>query len=250
VTERREHYSYTVYADPATAQKFDRKFAGPVGAITGSSEADAIARFAGPLAGRTVLDVGTGTGRIAMFLSAAGAAVTGVDASNEMLAIARAQAVARHLEITFTVGDAHALDFPDRSFDIAVSSRMLMHTPQWQVCIGELCRVARERVVIDYPSARSFAIVQSWWRRGSYAMGGPVRQPYRVFLDREISEAFRTHGFEVQSTFRHFVVPIGFYRLFQSARLLRTIESFLRRLGVTRAFANPVTVLAQRCATS
>src|SRR5207244_1596046 len=86
-----DHYSYRVYADPATAQHFDeRRFGGDIGRMVAASQADALARFAGQVADRTVLDVGTGTGRAALLMARAGARVTGVDPSEEMLAIARA----------------------------------------------------------------------------------------------------------------------------------------------------------------
>ena len=72
--------------------------------------------------------------------------VTGVDASDEMLAIARDRVSQAHAEVRLLTGDAHALAFPDRSFDIAICLRVLMHTPRWRVCVDELCRVARARL--------------------------------------------------------------------------------------------------------
>ena len=42
----------------------------------------------------------------------------------------------------------------DRSFDLAVSLRVLMHTPDWRQCVAELCRVARRRVIVDFPARR------------------------------------------------------------------------------------------------
>jgi ubiquinone/menaquinone biosynthesis C-methylase UbiE len=168
VTQRRDHYSYTVYADPKTARRFDQtRFGSPMGQLVAAREAETFSRFAGPVAGRTVLDVGTGTGRLALLMTGAGASVTGVDASDEMLKVARERAAAQHADVHFAIGDAHLLAFPDRSFDVVVSSRVLMHTPRWQVCVDEWCRVARDRVVIDYPSARSFALLQSLWRRAA-----------------------------------------------------------------------------------
>lgn len=248
MTERRDHYSYSVYADPATARKFDQtRFGGPIGQLVGAREAETISRYVAPISGRTALDVGTGTGRIALLLTSAGAVVTGIDASEEMLKVARARAAAQHATVQFLSGDAHALDFPDRSFDIVVSSRVLMHTPRWRACVNELCRVARDRVVIDYPSARSFALAQSLWRRAGSALGSTTQQPYRVFLDRELEAAFRQNGFEIRSKERHFVLPIAFYKLFASARMAEVSEDALRRLGVARMFASPVTVLAERC---
>jgi hypothetical protein len=143
-------------------------------------------------------------------------------------------------------GDAHALNFADCSFDIAVSSRVLMHTPRWQTCVDELCRVARDRVVIDYPSARSLALLQSLWRRANYALGGSTHQPYRVFLDRQIAAAFQRNGFQIRSKTRHFVLPIGLYKLVGSARVAEMSETALRGVGLTRMLASPVTILAER----
>jgi ubiquinone/menaquinone biosynthesis C-methylase UbiE len=251
VTERRDHYSYTVYADPNTARRFDQsRFGSPIGQLVAAREAETFSRMAGPLGGRTVLDVGTGTGRLALLMTAAGASVTGIDASDEMLKVAGERAAAQRADVHFAIGDAHALAFPDRSFDVVVSSRVLMHTPRWQICVDEWCRVARDRVVIDYPSASSFALLQSLWRRVNYALGGGARQPYRVFSHGELRAAFEKNGFRIRERYGQFVLPIGFYRLFRSPRLAETTEEILRRLGVSRVCASPVTVLAERCATS
>ena len=251
MTQRRDHYSYTVYADPTTARRFDEtRFGSPMGQLVAAREADAFMRLAGPLAGRTVLDVGTGTGRIALLLAGKGASVTGIDASDEMLKVARERAAAADAPIEFRRGDAHTLEFPDHSFDIVVSSRVLMHTPRWQVCIDEWCRVARDRVVIDYPSKRSLAMLQSVWRRATHVLGGGARQPYRVFFDAQLSAAFERNGFRIRARERHFVLPIVLYRIFGSPRSAEATEALLRRLGFSRMLASPVTVLAERCAPS
>src|SRR4030095_1891233 len=102
---------------------------------------------------RSILDVGTGTGRAALMLARGGARVTAVDASAEMLAIARQRAIEQVVSVNFLEGDAHALDFADRSFDIVVSLRLLMHTPKWRRCISEMCRVADRLGIYDSSSA-------------------------------------------------------------------------------------------------
>ena len=89
----RDHYSYSMYADPAMAEAFEgMRFSGPIGRLIATSQEQVIASFLDPVAGRTVLDVGTGTGRAAIALARRGAIVTGVDASAEMLAVARRNA--------------------------------------------------------------------------------------------------------------------------------------------------------------
>src|SRR5579862_731128 len=89
----RDHYSYTVYADPATARSFDdRRFGGPIGNYVAASQALTLADFIGRIQHRRILDVGTGTGRAALLFAHGGAEVTGVDASSEMLTVARERA--------------------------------------------------------------------------------------------------------------------------------------------------------------
>ena len=109
--EGRDHYSYTVYADPGTARSFDeRRFGGPIGELVARGQADVLERFLDPIVGRSILDVGTGTGRAARLLRAKGADVTGVDASEEMLAVARRRAAEEGTAVRFELGDAHKLD--------------------------------------------------------------------------------------------------------------------------------------------
>ena len=159
---RSDHYSYQLYADPQMAEAFEgMRFSGPVGRLIAEQQAQVIADFLDPIAGQQLLDVGTGTGRGAIALAARGGRVTGVDASAEMLAVARRRAQETGVQVEFVQGDAHGLAYPDRSFDAVVCLRVLMHTPDWRQSLGELCRVAKQRVVFDYPALMSAAAIQS-----------------------------------------------------------------------------------------
>ena len=121
--EGRDHYSYTAYADPVMARTFDdRRFGGPIGELVASAQARVLENFIGRIQEQTILDVGTGTGRAALFLARGGAHVTAVDASEQMLAVARYRAAEQGLRVRFVQGDAHALDFKSRSFDVSPAS--------------------------------------------------------------------------------------------------------------------------------
>ncbi len=246
----RDHYSYRVYADPTMAEGFDRaRFSGEIGRLLAETQERVIFGFLGDLVGQTVLDVGTGTGRAALALARGGAAVTGIDASAEMLRVAQDRAVASGLAARFEVGDAHALAFPDQSFDAAVSLRVLMHTPDWRRCVGELCRVSRRRIVFDYPAARSAAALQSAARRVLAAFGGRV-EAYRVLRHSAVRAAVAANGFRIVGVHRQFVLPIGFHKLVGSRGFTETIEGGLARVGLLRLFGSPVTVVAERCVSS
>jgi 2-polyprenyl-3-methyl-5-hydroxy-6-metoxy-1,4-benzoquinol methylase len=245
VTE--SHYSYSTYADPETARTFDeRRFGGPIGELIASTQAQVLANLMGTIRDRVVLDVGTGTGRAALLLARGGANVTAIDASAEMLAVARRRAVAEGVPVRFLVGDAHALEFPDRAFDVAVSLRVIMHAPRWRDCIGELCRVADRLVIVDYPSAHSVAAIESAARRVAHTLGWKT-EPYRVFTHRAIAEAFARHGFRIRSMHRQFVLPIAFHKAIGSLRFTRAIEGLLDRAGFLGWFGSPVTLVAERC---
>jgi 2-polyprenyl-3-methyl-5-hydroxy-6-metoxy-1,4-benzoquinol methylase len=244
----RDHYSYTHYSDPATANTFDDlRFGGPIGELVAVTQSRVLANFVGRIENRSILDVGTGTGRAALLLARGGARVTGVDASEEMLAVARMRAAEHGLAATFATGDAHQLAFADRSFDVAVSLRVIMHAPRPTDCIAELCRVADQLVIVDYPSARSLALLQSVCRR-VVARVGLRTEPYRVFTDAEIGAALERCGFRVRSVHRQFVLPIALHKALGSALFTTRTERWLERVGLLGRFGSPVTLVAERCA--
>ena len=247
---RPDHYSYTTYADPETARTFDaRRFGGPIGDLVASEQARVLANLIGTIRDRVILDVGTGTGRAALLLARGGGNVTGVDASNEMLAVARRRAAEEGVPVRFLTGDAHALEFLDRSFDVALSLRVIMHTPQWRRCIAELCRVARDIVVVDYPAAASVALFESAARRVAHAAGAKT-EPYRVFTDAAVDRAFAACGFRVRARHRLFVLPIALHKAIGSRVFTERSERVLDRTGLLSLFGSPVTLVAERCASS
>jgi ubiquinone/menaquinone biosynthesis C-methylase UbiE len=203
----------------------------------------------GRIKDRSVLDVGTGTGRAALIMARGGARVTAVDASVQMLEVARRRAADESVKVNFMIADAHALKFPDRAFDVAVSLRVLMHAPDWRRCMSELCRVSQRLVIFDYPSAASAATIESVGRRAVNAVGGKT-EAYRVFSDRQIRRALSESGFAVRSIHRQFVLPIQLHRMIGSRRFTLFSEGILDRTGLLRLFGSPVTVCAERCAPS
>jgi len=247
VEPRPDHYSYTVYADPQKAASFDaERFGGPIGRLIADAQEAVVAAFLGPLAERTILDVGTGTGRAALALARRGGRVTGVDASAEMLAVARERAAAGGLGVTFQSGDVHALDFPDRAFDAVVCLRVLMHAPDWRRAVGELCRVSRSQVLFDYPALGSAAALQAAARRLA-ARGGRRVEAYRVFTGRAVGRELARHGFRIARVHRQFVLPIALHKLVGSPGFTRAVEGALAVFGLRWLLGSPVTIVAERC---
>ena len=246
MADNSRHYSYDVYADAAMAERFDAmRFSGPIGRLIAETQEQQIAAFLTPVAGRTVLDVGTGTGRAAIALATRGAVVTGVDASAEMLEVAVRRARDAGATVRFVRGDAHGLDFPDRAFDSVVCLRVLMHTPDWRVSLRELCRVASNRVVFDYPSLYSAAALQALVRRVTH-MRNPAVEAYRVLSAGAVSRVLSDAGFRVAGEHRQFVLPIALHKRVNSEAWTRRVEGAMARTGLMRALGSPVTVVAER----
>ena len=96
-----------------------------------------------PRPNESILDVATGTGWTARILAERGASTTGIDYSEELILAAREIAKQRGLTITFDVGDAHQLPYPDDSFDAVVSTFGIIFVSQPEVAAKELARVCR-----------------------------------------------------------------------------------------------------------
>jgi SAM-dependent methyltransferase len=100
----------------------------------------------GLVEGERLLDVGCGRGDAALALAhdlGDAGAVVGIDVSDEMLRVARANAVAARCDVLFRRGDACALDEPAGSFDAVRSERTLQWIAEPIVAVGEMARVLR-----------------------------------------------------------------------------------------------------------
>jgi ubiquinone/menaquinone biosynthesis C-methylase UbiE len=102
-----------------------------------------LVRFAGVRAGQSVLDVGCGTGVVAVTAARAGAKVTGLDLTPELLAQARQSAPLAGVEVAWHEGDAESLPFPDAAFDVVLSQFGHMFAPRPEVVTKEMLRVLK-----------------------------------------------------------------------------------------------------------
>lgn len=100
-----------------------------------------LVRFARIASGGRVLDVGCGTGVVAITAAREGARVTGLDLTPALIERAHDNARIAEVEVDWHVGDAEALPFPDATFDVVVSQFGHMFAPRPEVAVSEMLRV-------------------------------------------------------------------------------------------------------------
>ena len=108
---------------------------------------DRLIAQARPQAGDRILDLGCGTGTLALAIKevAPGAELTGLDADPEMLDRARAKATEAEVAIGFDEGLSNELPYEDQSFDKVVSTLFFHHVELdvKQATLREVLRVLR-----------------------------------------------------------------------------------------------------------
>jgi SAM-dependent methyltransferase len=144
-----QRYARCVGDDQASVD-FDRaaEFYDATRGLADATMAQTVNLVAGELAGRgRVLEIGVGTGLLALPLSSRGVDVVGIDLSEPMLRQLIHKAGG---QVPFPVlrADATRLPFPADSFGGAYVRHVLHLIPRWKVAVEELCRVVHRGVVL------------------------------------------------------------------------------------------------------
>jgi ubiquinone/menaquinone biosynthesis C-methylase UbiE len=146
-----------------------------------------------------VLEIAVGTGRNMPFYPA-GARVTGIELSPEMLALAHARAANLNVHADLRLGDAQRLEFGDESFDTVLITFALCTIPDDRAAVAEVYRVLRaggRLVAVEHvrSTARPVRAVQRTLDPLSVRFGADhlIRDPVDYLADV---------GFEIEETKR------------------------------------------------
>jgi SAM-dependent methyltransferase len=150
------------------AQKHGWTHFGPLEALT-IPQAARLVRHAGVRAGQRVLDVGCGTGVVAITAARRGALVTGLDLTPPLLEQARENSRIAGVTVEWLEGDAESLSFEDAAFDVVLSQFGHMFAPRPEVAVEEMLRVLKPGGTIAFSTwppelyvGRSFSLVSRY----------------------------------------------------------------------------------------
>jgi ubiquinone/menaquinone biosynthesis C-methylase UbiE len=193
---------------------------------------------AGQFPGRNIVDVGCGDGHytIRFWDRSRPRALTAVDAAASAIRVADERREGR--PIRFAVADAHALPFPDNSFDVALVQSILHHDDRPADIIREAFRVAPV-ILIHEPNGNSLGL-KIIEKTSRYHREHGEKSYSTWQLTRWIEQA----GGRVE--WRKFA---GFVPMFSPdwlARAMKAVEPLVERVPLLRAQACAVVVLVAR----
>jgi len=133
--------------------------------------------------GKRVLDAGCGGGFYSLWLSERGAKVLGIDGSKEMIRIAKRKASSKMLDAEFMIGDVSDLRIQDSTFDLVLSTLVLMDVKELDKVISEIVRVTRDSGDIVISVQHPILTSGDWERESGQKL---FRKLDNYFLEREL----------------------------------------------------------------
>jgi ubiquinone/menaquinone biosynthesis C-methylase UbiE len=148
-----------------------------------------------------VLEVAVGTGKNLRFYPS-DCRITALDVSNEMLNVARRRAPKLSMAVSFLLGDAGTLPFPDKSFDTVVSSLTSCTFPNPVAALREMKRVCKsEGKILLLEHGRSG---REWLARFQDRTADRLAKQLGCHWNRESLELVRKAGLKVVEAQRVF----------------------------------------------
>ena len=229
----------------SSSERYQRRFRGPVGRwFLDLQRRLTLACLEGILPGSAILDVGGGHAQVTPALIDAGYAVTVVGSDPSCGRLLEPWTAAG--KCSFEVSDLLSLPYKNHAFDAVICYRMLAHSINWTGLIGELCRVSRHRVIIDYPARRSVNVLSHSLFDLKRSVEGNTTRRFALYGRRQMALAFEKSGFRVTVEHPQFFLPMVLYRLTGAAGLGRALETPARVFGLTQAFGSPIILRADR----
>lgn len=236
------------YEDVFTSsQSYANRFSGKTGAWLLSVQEEALLEVLyGEVAeGQKMLDVGGAHGQLIEIASRLNLDLTIVASHEDALTNLKERIPDTVIgqteceEYEAVVSDLLELPFPERSFAVVSSVRLISHCDDWKKLVTEMCRVSNDLVILDYPPLASTNIFYKLFFPIKKLLEGNTRT-YEIFSHEQIEQEFMKNDFYLQQRIGQFFWPMVIHRKLNSPRLSGMLEKLAQLLGLVAMFGNPV----------
>jgi SAM-dependent methyltransferase len=182
--------------------------------------------------GLAVIDIGSGPGFLCESMAATvgpGGRVLGVDISDDLLAAAQRRNSASH--ITYRRGDAEALDVPDASFDVAVSTQVFEYVPDCDRALHEMHRILRR-------GGRALVVATDWdgvvWHSSDRERMARLLRAWEAHcadprLPRTLAPRLKAAGFKIDEVSGHPIINLRLGSDTYSEGIMELMANFVRK---------------------
>lgn len=232
--------SFLETADIETASDdYASRFEGEVGRFFLEIQKDITLAFLDGLEGAKILDVGGGHAQLAIPLIERGFDVT-VTGSDDCCQN-RLKRFCKKGSYTYITCDTLNLPYEENEFDVVICFRLLPHAERWQEVVQEMCRVAKNKVIFDYPDRRSTNIFYDLLFGIKKKMEGNTRV-FSLFSKKEIYTELQNNNFSHHRFSPQFFLPMVVHRKMNRVDISRKVEKLFRYSGLTAMFGSPIIV--------
>jgi len=201
--------------------------------------AEELVHRAGIIGGERILDAACGTGivaRTAALHTGNGGTITGTDVNEQMLSVARNVSSDSNVKIEWQQGDAAALPYPDRSFDVVFCQQGLQFVPEPSSVLHEMHRVlapgGRLALNVLRPLEHNpvyIPLSKALERHAGNEAGAMMRSPFPSWSIEQLRDMITDTKFE-----KVYITSVIKQVRFPSA------EEFLRREASSSPLAGPI----------
>ncbi|NMC62287.1 MAG: class I SAM-dependent methyltransferase [SAR324 cluster bacterium] len=137
-----------------------------------------------------------------------------------------------------------SLPFEDKFFDVVLNVRVVAHIDNLSSYLKEWCRVAKMRVIFDYPPLLSFNVFYPLFFRIKKVLEKNTRT-FKIYKTNDFKKELDVLGWEITEIKKQFFVPMVIHRKLNNARRSFKIEEACANLGLTALLGSPAILAAQ-----
>lgn len=231
-----QHFPETADIE-TSSESYASRFSGATGQWMLARQEQVVRDMLGDLSKGKLLDVGGGHGQLVNPLAKDRGNITVL--GSDISCSNRLTDGITSGNITFVVGNVIDMPFPDKAFDTVLCFRLLTHCERWPKLIDELCRVARKRIIIDYPTKQSLNAIAPLLFKTKKKFEGNTRT-WLTFDNREMRQHFSDEGFKLEQHVGQYFWPMVLHRMLKKPDISSCLEKPAEWLGLHRLLGSPV----------